>query len=1113
MKNFAYYILALSSPVWAQAPTINTSPTREFGQPQLSPTLYTAAPNYVEGRELYAPGSVALDTVSSPHVLYVADMANNRVLAWQNPESLATCGTGNPKCGFASLVIGQRDLFSTLPQGPASSGSQLSSGLSFPTAVAVDSSGNLYVADVGNNRVLRFPQPFKQQAATQPGTLFTVDLVIGQTSATSGGSPNQGLSTPNAGTLFLSTSSSRLRTGLAIDPTTQNLWVTDPGNNRVLGFLKSSLTANSGQAVQATMVLGQSGFTTGSAPTAYPQSSICPTGDSQCNQQTLASATVQPSSLAFDQQGRLYVADVFSRVLYFGVPSSFVPATRILGVNQRQTTASPTYLPYPNQYTLGIPSSTNASPQGLFTFGNNLFVCDTYANRVVEYDVPQNWPQATTLNPSPPNLLTQNLLGQTAVSGNNPVLISSANQDLPQPTAQTLDLPFAGVVSSVDSSMWIADAGNNRVLKFTPQNGTYQTASVVVGQLDFKYNAPNLIEGKEVYFPYPLSIHQYNVGPSAMVIDRNSNPPHLYISDYGNNRVLGFKDYRTVTQASTADLVIGQPDLFSSIVDYGGQVTAPGPTGLSGPVGLAVDSNGNLWVADSGNGRVLRFPAPFSVAAGQAQTASVVLGAAGVYTPPTGNASQNTMGTPWGIALFSEGSIAVSDAAFNRVLVFLRPAGGDFSNGQLASTVLGQQLYSTTTASLGTGTTSASLAGMNTPTHIATDTDDTLYVCDTGNNRLLIFPNPKSAVPGASSVSPVTGLSNPQGVIVNSYFQNGTAAGTGEIWVADTGNSRVLRLSAYGNLGVNLGVPEITAVIPAPAPLALTLDPGSNVIVGDAYNRVTFFYAQLTYENAANFNQNGLAPGMIGLLYRLSPNNNAGFNQITPQDYTPGSAQTLPWPAVLNDIQVLFTNPLTGASVAAPLYRLDAGGYIAFQVPSSLPTSGVANIVVMHQSTGAIVAASSLNSSDPNAILMTQANPGFLTSGSAGTGQVLAFNAADGTVNGPTNPVAVGQSIAFCLTGVGPVPGAPPDGSAPPGAVYAPGSLVVATNPGGDISSSVSYSGLGCGFPGLWQINLLVPTKIPAVNSTVQIVIQYDGLYQSNVGFGNATLLTTFSVK
>jgi sugar lactone lactonase YvrE len=213
MKNFAYYILALSSPVWAQAPTINTSPTREFGQPQLSPTLYTAAPNYVEGRELYAPGSVALDTVSSPHVLYVADMANNRVLAWQNPESLATCGTGNPKCGFASLVIGQRDLFSTLPQGPASSGSQLSSGLSFPTAVAVDSSGNLYVADVGNNRVLRFPQPFKQQAATQPGTLFTVDLVIGQTSATSGGSPNQGLSTPNAGTLFLSTSSSRLRTG------------------------------------------------------------------------------------------------------------------------------------------------------------------------------------------------------------------------------------------------------------------------------------------------------------------------------------------------------------------------------------------------------------------------------------------------------------------------------------------------------------------------------------------------------------------------------------------------------------------------------------------------------------------------------------------------------------------------------------------------------------------------------------------------------------------------------------------------------------------------------------------------------------------------------------
>ena len=43
-------------------------------------------------------------------------------------------------------------------------------------------------------------------------------------------------------------------------------------------------------------------------------------------------------------------------------------------------------------------------------------------------------------------------------------------------------------------------------------------------------------------------------------------------------------------------------------------------------MGLAVDDSGNLWVADSGNGRVLRFPAPFSVAAGTTQTADMVLG-------------------------------------------------------------------------------------------------------------------------------------------------------------------------------------------------------------------------------------------------------------------------------------------------------------------------------------------------------------------------------------------------------------------------------------------------------------------------------------------------------
>src|ERR1035441_10023909 len=41
-----------------------------------------------------------------------------------------------------------------------------------------------------------------------------------------------------------------------------------------------------------------------------------------------------------------------------------------------------------------------------------------------------------------------------------------------------------------------------------------------------------------------------------VVIDSVSNPPHLYIADPLNNRVLGFKDYRKVNAGSFADMVI-----------------------------------------------------------------------------------------------------------------------------------------------------------------------------------------------------------------------------------------------------------------------------------------------------------------------------------------------------------------------------------------------------------------------------------------------------------------------------------------------------------------------------------------------------------------------------
>jgi sugar lactone lactonase YvrE len=204
----------------AQSPTINDLPSREFGQPILVNPLVSNAPNLVEGRELYSPSEMAFDVFSG--ILYVADTRNNRVLAWKNPQGLAK---GNP----ADLVIGQRDLMSTSPQGPTSN---QPNGFTNPASVAVDNVGSLYVLDASNNRILRFPAPFRQS-----GGFLQWDLVIGQKSINSGGSPNEG------GTVSAATLNLQFGGGMAFD-SQFNLWVADAGNNRVLRFPNAVLIPN-----------------------------------------------------------------------------------------------------------------------------------------------------------------------------------------------------------------------------------------------------------------------------------------------------------------------------------------------------------------------------------------------------------------------------------------------------------------------------------------------------------------------------------------------------------------------------------------------------------------------------------------------------------------------------------------------------------------------------------------------------------------------------------------------------------------------------------------------------------------------------------------------------
>ena len=100
--------------------------------------------------------------------MYISDTQNNRILAWPDVSSYQV---GNPP----AIVLGQSSAQSTSPLGIGTK------GLNAPLGMAVDpNTGNLYVADYGDNRVLRFPSPFDNLTRIEP------DAVYGQPGFTTG---------------------------------------------------------------------------------------------------------------------------------------------------------------------------------------------------------------------------------------------------------------------------------------------------------------------------------------------------------------------------------------------------------------------------------------------------------------------------------------------------------------------------------------------------------------------------------------------------------------------------------------------------------------------------------------------------------------------------------------------------------------------------------------------------------------------------------------------------------------------------------------------------------------------------------------------------------------
>lgn len=231
-------------------------------------------------------------------------------------------------------------------------------------------------------------------------------------------------------------------------------------------------------------------------------------------------------------------------------------------------------------YPSGTPGAASLSnPAAAFIAGGRLFVVDTGNNRVLIW----NSVPSTPLTPA--NVV----LGQTSFSGDN------AGVDTLNGGVYTLAMrqPSAGWASG--TRLLVVDAGNNRVLSW---NGIPSVNNRLPDTFMGQTGPGQAVGGAGIgQFTTPLSVTSDGVA--------------VFVADAGNNRVLEFGNYiASAGNAPAADHVFGQED-FAHITyndeDQNNQPdTTPGQGTLHTPVGVAV-ANGQLYVTDSGNSRVLGF--------------------------------------------------------------------------------------------------------------------------------------------------------------------------------------------------------------------------------------------------------------------------------------------------------------------------------------------------------------------------------------------------------------------------------------------------------------------------------------------------------------------------
>ncbi len=323
------------------------------------------------------------------------------------------------------------------------------------------------------------------------------------------------------------------------------------------------------------------------------------------------------------------------------------------------------------------------------------------------------------------------------------------------------------------------DDGANAIV-ITAGGGTL-SISIVYPHLAFANFAPaNVVIGQPNFTAQATTVTANHVGYVY------GNPllvgGRLYISDYWNDRVLGYPGGVPTTNGASASFVLGQTDLTSD--DFGTT-----PTLMQGPQSITV-AGGKMFIAQYDGDRVLGYN---SIPTTTNEAADFVVGQSGFGVD--GPACTATgMNSPESV--FALGSrLLVPDTNGNRVLIYDTLPG---ASGAAADLVLGQADFTHCTSNddnqdavQDAGPTARTLSH---PSDVWTD-GTVLVVADSANNRVLVwtsFPTsnfqPADLVLGQASMTTAASGTGASGMAYP-YFL--TSNGN-QLFVTDSDNNRVL---------------------------------------------------------------------------------------------------------------------------------------------------------------------------------------------------------------------------------------------------------------------------------------------------------------------------------